>query len=324
VLIAAVGFIAYSTADRGVTPSPVPPTLGTVRPTDVASVSPDTSGPGPSPAEPSPAASVRVIAAGDIARCDSKADDQTAALVASMRGTVLVLGDAAYEKGSATDFAACYGPSWGPLLERTWAAPGNHDHVTAGAAGYFDEFGDRAGPNGRGWYSFELGAWHVVSLDSECSVVGGCGSASPQGRWLSDDLAAHPAACLLAFWHRPRFSSGLHGSDPSVDGLWRALAGAGADIVLNGHDHDYERFDPLAADGSPDPSGIREFVVGTGGAGLRPFLRHAPSSAFRDATVHGVLALTLSATGYDWAFLKSPDGTTVDRGTGSCQGANPP
>jgi alkaline phosphatase len=316
-------------ADRGGRPSPAPATLRTVRQMDLASASPGPLRPGPSPAEPSPAEpspadSVRVIAAGDIARCDSKADEGTAALVASMPGTVLALGDDAYENGSATDFAKCYGPSWGPLLDRTRPTPGNHDHNTAGAAAYFDYFGDRAGPNGRGWYSFELGAWHIVALDSECAPVGGCGPGSPQGRWLSDDLSAHPAACLFAFWHRPRFSSGLHGSDRSVDGLWRTLAGAGADIVLNGHDHDYERFDPLAADGSPDPSGIREFVVGTGGAGLRPFVRRVPSSAFRDATDHGVLALTLSAVGYDWAFLKTPDGTVVDRGAGSCQGANPP
>jgi alkaline phosphatase len=286
---------------------------------DLASVSPDALGPGPSAA-----ASERVIAAGDIARCDSQADDQTAALVASMPGTVIVLGDDAYANGSAADFADCYGPSWGRLLERTWAAPGNHDHVTAGAAGYFDYFGDRAGPKGRGWYTFELGAWHVVSLDSECALVGGCASASPQGRWLDDDLAAHPAACLLAFWHRPRFSSGLHGSDAGLDGPWRSLAAAGADLVLNGHDHDYERFDPLAADGTPDPAGIREFVVGTGGASLRPIIRRALGSAFRDATNHGVLALTLSATGYEWAFLKSPEGTIADRGTGSCQGEDHP
>jgi hypothetical protein len=267
-----------------------------------------------------PTGAVRVIAAGDIGRCDSKADERTGALAASIPGTVLMLGDAAYDNGSAKDFADCYAPSWGALLDRTWAAPGNHDHATAGAAGYFDFFGDRAGPDHRGWYSFELGSWHVVSLDSECALVGGCAPDSAQGRWLRDDLAAHPTTCLLAFWHRPRFSSGFHGSDASVDALWRSVAAAGADIVLNGHEHDYLRLDPLAADGSPDPSGTREFVVGTGGAALRQLRQPLASSAFSDAHDHGVLALTLSADGYTWTFLRTPDGTIVDSGSSPCQG----
>jgi alkaline phosphatase len=263
------------------------------------------------------------VAVGDIGRCDSTADEATAKLAATLPGPILLLGDLAYERGSTRDFADCYATSWGGLLGRSWAAPGNHEHITAGASAYFDYFGERAGPDRRGWYSIELGAWHVISLDSECAMVGGCGPGSVQDRWLVEDLAAHPSTCLLAFWHRPRFSSGVHGSDPGLDLLWRTLAEAGADIVLTGHDHGYERFDTLGADGAPDPAGVRQFVVGTGGAKLRRIQRPIGRSAFFDTRHHGLLALTLTSSGYAWNFLTTPDGDVLDAGSGSCHGAAP-
>ena len=306
-VFAAGGVFAYSRAGAGSSE----PLAGAAAATAVATPSPVVIG--------SPTDDARIIAAGDIGRCDSKADDKTGQLVSTLPGTVLLLGDDAYNNGTAKEFTGCYAPSWGPLLFRTWASPGNHDHYTVGATPYFDYFGSRAGPDRRGWYSVELGAWHVVSLDSECLLVGGCGPESDQGRWLTADLVAHPTSCVLAFWHRPRFSSGVHGDDPGEDGLWRAVVAGGVDVILNGHDHDYERLDPLSADGAPDPSGVREFVVGTGGAPLRDFPQSIGRSAFRDAKHHGVITMTLTPTGYDWAFLRTPNGAVVDSGSSPCQ-----
>jgi alkaline phosphatase len=176
-----------------------------------------------------------LLAVGDIASCASNGDEQTAALASRIPGTIAVLGDIAYENGSDSDFANCFEPSWGRLVPRIKAALGNHEYNTPGAAPAVKLFG--LPPHG--WYSYSLGAWHVIVLNSNCSEVGGCGRDSPQARWLEADLARHPARCTLAYWHHPRFSSGIHGSNVAYAPFWNILVHAKADLVLQGHDHDY-------------------------------------------------------------------------------------
>ncbi|MGB8647757.1 MAG: metallophosphoesterase [Anaerolineae bacterium] len=256
-----------------------------------------------------------VLAAGDIAVCGTPQDAATAKLLLNTPGTVLALGDEAYPNGAASDFANCYNPSWGQVKARTHPVPGNHEYLTTGAAGYFGYFGVAAGPAGKGYYSFDLGAWHLIALNSEIPVNAG----SPQEEWLRADLATHRAACTLAYWHQPRFSSGPHGSNNAYQPLWQALYDSGAELVLNGHDHDYERFALQEPDGVPAPAhGIREFVVGTGGAGLYPPVLIASNSEVRNNTSWGVLKLTLHAAGYDWQFISINPQESVDSGSGVC------
>jgi Calcineurin-like phosphoesterase len=276
-----------------------------------------------------------LVGAGDIGSCENTGVQMTARLLPSLlgiNGTVATLGDSAYPKGTVTDFARCYDPYWGPpFKERTRPSPGNHEYETPGASGYFQYFGDAASPtepgcvvNCKGYYSYDLGSWHVISLNSNCSFVpGGCGVGSPQEQWLKADLAAHPNECTLAYWHHPRFSSGIHGDDTSVAPFWDALYQAGADVVLNGHDHDYERFAPQNPSGQDDPTlGIREFVVGTGGAELRNFRTPIkPNSVVQVAQQNGVLKMTLRPDGYDWQFVTAPVGTVVDADSARCHGA---
>jgi 3',5'-cyclic AMP phosphodiesterase CpdA len=195
--------------------------------------------------------------------------------------------------------------------------PGNHEYVTAGAAGYFGYFGALAGDPSKGYYSYELGTWHVVALNSNCSKVS-CSAGSAQESWLRQDLASHPSACTLAYWHHPRFSSGEHGNDTSVSALWKALVDHGVELVLSGHDHDYERFAPQNESGVATPSGVVQFVVGTGGTTLRPFETPLPTSLARNATDHGVLELTLNAGSYAWAFLPVAGKSYSDSGTTTC------
>jgi hypothetical protein len=271
------------------------------------------------PAEAAVPGSVRtIIGAGDIASCSYATDSQTAALVAAERGTVVVLGDNAYPTGSAAQYQNCFGPTWGPFIGRTRPVPGNHEYMTPGAAGYFGYFGARAGSPNQGWYAFDRGWWRIYALNSNCTDVGGCRMGSRQQRWLAADLAAHPLRCVLAYWHHPYYSSGFHGNDPSVRGLWRTLYAAGADVVLNGHDHDYERFARQDWQGHVDTAhGIREFVVGTGGTALRPFEVIKANSQVRNSTAHGVLRLRLHEGLYRWRFL-STDGSFTDSGTTRC------
>jgi hypothetical protein len=259
-----------------------------------------------------------LIAAGDIGSCASDGDEATAALVAARAGTVATLGDTVYEKGTATEFAQCYAPVWGRFKDRTRPAPGNHDYATAGGAGYHAYFGAIAGTPGEGWYSYDLGDWHVIVLNSNCRLVG-CDAASAQHRWLQHDLATHPTTCTLAYWHHPRFSSGLHGSTADVAPLFQALYDAGADVVLAGHDHDYERFAPLDPAGNADPArGIRTFVVGTGGRSHYPFPRALAGSEVRTGDTFGVLVLTLEPAGYRWQFVPVPGRDARDGGAGVC------
>jgi acid phosphatase type 7 len=280
-----------------------------------------------------PAVSWVVAAAGDIA-CDPASRGfhrgrgtaaachmgATARLVRTLDPqVVLTLGDNQYENGTLDKFRRSYAASWGRLKGRTRPAPGNHDYRTAGAAGYFDYFGARAGRRSRGYYSFNLGGWHLIALNSECTQVGGCGKGSPQERWLRTDLAAHPARCVLAYWHKPRFSSGMHGNNPTYTAFWQALYRAGAELVLVGHDHDYERFAPQTPSGRADRArGIRQFVVGTGGKTHYGFRRIRANSQVRNSNTFGVLRLTLYASGYDWRFVPEPGKTFTDTGHGTC------
>jgi acid phosphatase type 7 len=246
-----------------------------------------------------------LVAAGDIASCRSSGDEATAALVARTPGTVAVLGDAVYERGTAAEFRDCY--SWRRFRARTRAALGNHEYGTGSAAAAIATFGLPA----RGYYSYELGDWHVVVLNTNCRPAGGCGAASPQAAWLRRDLAAHATACTLAYGHHPRWSSGIHGSDRTLASLWRILAEGGADVVLGAHDHHYERFAPM--------DGIRSFVVGTGGRSHYPVLRRLPRSEKLDDRTFGVLRLTLRPAGYDWRFLPVAGRTFTDRGSSRCR-----
>lgn len=272
------------------------------------------------PATPGAGAPATLIAAGDIANCGNDGAQQTAALIARIPGTLAPLGDNAYELGTPQQYARCYGPTWGRFKDRTRPAPGNHDYIFPGAAGYFGYFGAAAGLRGKGYYSYDLGAWHVVVINSNCNAIGGCETGSPQQRWLTADLAAHPAACTLAYWHHPRFSSGAeHGDDPAMTDIWQTLRDAGAEIVLSGHDHDYERFAPQDASGARDPAhGIREFVVGTGGDSHYPFGPPEANTEVRNNTTFGVLVLTLRSGGYDWRFVPVAGGTFTDAGSGVC------
>jgi hypothetical protein len=239
-------------------------------------------------------------------------------LVRGHYAAVLALGDEQYDVGAYSSFRVSYGGSWGRVKTITYPAPGNHEYGTPGAAGYFRYFGTRAGSPAKGYYSFDLGAWHLISLNSNCWAIGGCAAGSPEERWLRRDLAAHPTVCTLAYWHHPRFSSGLHGSNGAYDAFWRDLYVAGADVVLVGHDHDYERFAPLDPTGKVDPTrGVREFVVGTGGRSHYGFRAPLPGSQARDTTSFGVLALTLRPASYSWRFVAAV-GSYSDSGSAPC------
>jgi 3',5'-cyclic AMP phosphodiesterase CpdA len=257
-----------------------------------------------------------VLAAGDIADCRTPGDEQTAAMLDTIPGMILALGDNAYVNGTEREYHDCYAPTWGRHRERTWPAPGNHDYNSPGAAPYYAYYGDRAGTGQTGYYGFDAGGWHFVMLNSNVPMQPG----SPQERWLRADLAAHAARCTIAVMHHPRFSSSWHGSHPSVTPLWQALYEGGVDMVLSGHDHVYERFLRMAPDGTVDPErGIRSFVVGTGGARHYPFLRAAPGSAFRLGQTWGLLRLTLRSDRYEWEFLNAATGRSVDHGGEACR-----
>jgi acid phosphatase type 7 len=326
-LVSVVGRSAAATAAPG-SASPAQTTApGSATPRSSAEPSSSPAAPSPSGsapvATPAPSASVEVgdavlVGAGDIGDCDTTGDTATAKLVAGIAGTVFTAGDNAYPDGKATDFRDCYDPTWGPFKDRTRPAPGNHDWVTKGLTGYLDYFGTAAAPDGTPWYSYDLGTWHIVVLDSMCGETGGCGKGSEQAKWLAADLGASKARCTLAIWHHPRFSSGEHGNNRGVGTFWQALYAAGADVVINGHDHDYERFKPQDPAGNEDRvRGIREFVVGTGGSELRPFNAAKPNSELRAPMTNGALKLDLHPDTYDWRFIPT-EGDFSDSGSALC------
>ena len=271
-------------------------------------------------ASPPPSNDPVLVGAGDIAKCTVTGDEATAALLDNIAGTVITLGDNVYDSGTATEYSNCYGPSWGRHLSRTRPTPGNHEYGTTNASGYFGYFGAAAGDPAKGYYSYDLGAWHIIVLNSNssCTTIS-CAAGSAQDAWLRADLAAHTNVCTLAYWHHPRFNSGAaHGNNTAVANFWNALYAAGADVILNGHEHVYERFAPQTPSALADPNGIRQFTVGTGGASHYTFGTIQPNSEKRDGNTYGVLKLTLHATSYDWEFVPVAGATFTDSGTGSC------
>ena len=257
-----------------------------------------------------------LVGAGDIAGSgtgDTKTSDILRTLPSD--ATVFAAGDNAYNSGTLGEYMNYYDPTWGFAKSRTIPAPGNHEYGTSGAAGYFDYFGALAGPNRNGWFSKDVGDWHVISLNSEVNVAAG----SPQEQWLRADLAANTKACTVAMWHSPLFTSGSHSPDSSLRPLFQALYDYNADLVLTGHNHNYERFAPMKPDGTLDPvRGIREFVAGMGGASHYNFTTNAPNSEARNSDTWGVLKLTLHANSYDWEFLPEAGKSYNDHGTGTC------
>lgn len=276
-----------------------------------------------------------IVAAGDIAcapndpgfnqgqgtetRCQMLA---TATLVAQSQPiAVLPLGDNQYERGELENYQASYQPTWGQFDAISKPVPGNHEYYDKGhkAAGYYDYFGKLAGDAQKGYYSYDLGDWHLVALNSNCDYIGGCQTGSAQQQWLQQDLAEHPNTCTLAYWHHPRYSSGVHGNNDSMADIWQTLYASGADVVLSGHDHIYERFAPQTAQSQADPEkGIRQFVIGTGGKSLYPFKQIRPNSEVRAEGVYGVLKLGLKPDSYTWQYLAANAPEFQDQGETPC------
>jgi len=303
--------LAPSGADPDRTNSAKPRPTRKPKPTPTASPTP-TPTPTPTPA------TVTLVGAGDIASCSSSGDEATALLLDGIGGTVFTAGDNVYDNGTSTEFTNCYDPTWGRHKARTRPAPGNHEYNTTGATGYYGYFGSAAGDSSKGYYVYELGAWRVYVLNSNCSVVS-CAAGSTQEQWLRADLADNPSACVVAYWHHPRFSDGTHGNSTTVQPFWQALYDAGAELVISGHDHDYQRFAPQTPTGVLDPArGIVEFVAGMGGRSHYAFATTSPNRVAGNATAYGVLRLDLSAGGYAFSFVPVAGQTYTDSGSGTC------
>jgi hypothetical protein len=251
-----------------------------------------------------------LVGAGDISTCSDNNDEATAKLLDGISGTVFNAGDNAYSSGTLTEYNNCYNPTWGRHKSRTKPSPGNHEYQTSGASGYFQYFNNPAP-----YYAYNLGAWRIYSLNSEIDVS----ASGAQGTWLQSDLAANPKQCVLAYWHKPRWSSGsTHGSASNMQAIWQILYNAGAEVVVSGHEHNYERFAQMNASGATVTQGLREFVVGTGGVGHYGFGSALASSQVRNSTTFGVLKLTLHAGSYDWQFVPIAGSTFTDSGSANC------
>jgi len=256
------------------------------------------------------AASVVLVGAGDISTCSNNNDEATAKLLDGISGTVFTAGDNAYDSGTYTQYTNCYHPTWGRHKSRTKPVPGNHEYNTSGAAGYFKYFS-----NVSSYYAYNLGDWRIYALNSEIDVS----STSAQVKWLKNDLAANPKRCVLAYWHKPRWSSGSHyGSNSKYQTLWKTLYDAKAELVISGHEHNYERFKEMNASGTASSPGMREFVVGTGGASHYGFGSTLSTSQVRNSSTYGVLKLTLNSTSYSWKFIPVAGKTFTDSGTTYC------
>lgn len=300
-----------ATAQPGVTATRTPPPTATPSQTTTPTLTPT-------------ATPAILVGAGDIAICGQDGDDQTAALLDEISGVIFTTGDNVNEDATLYQFERCFEPSWGRHKERIRPAAGNHEYKVDHAADYFEYFGEAAGQIRQGWYSYDLGSWHIIVLNTACLWVGGCGPSSPQVAWLKADLAAHPSDCILAYWHDPRWSSGLGGSSHWLDAFWQELYAAGADIVLSGDDHNYERFAPQDPQGNLDPDfGIRQFVVGTGGASQRPYQKILENSEVFHSGTYGVLKLSLYEGHYEWEFIPVEGGEFSDSGSGTCHPAPP-
>jgi acid phosphatase type 7 len=252
---------------------------------------------------------VVLVGAGDISKCSNDNDTKTAKLLEGISGTVFTTGDNVYESGTASQYTNCYKPTWGKYKNRTKPVPGNHDYQTAGATGYFNYFGVPK------YYAYNSGDWRIYALNSEIDTS----ATSAQVKWLKADLANNPKKCVMAYWHRPRWSSGSqHGNDSKVQALWNVLYDAKAELVINGHSHNYERFGPMNKSGLAVDGGLREIVVGTGGASLNGFSSILPASRARNASTYGVVKLTLRPGSYDWKFIPIAGKSYTDSGTTKC------
>ncbi|HLO15364.1 MAG TPA: metallophosphoesterase [Anaerolineales bacterium] len=283
---------------------PSPPPVASATPTVTPTLTPTLT------ATSTPVPDVIFVGAGDISSCNNDNDELTAQLLDHIPGTVFTTGDNAYGDGTYAQFVSCYDPTWGRHKDRTKPVPGNHDYHTSDAAGYFQYFN-----NIPSYYAYNLGSWRIYALNSEIDVS----TDSPQLKWLQADLAANPSQCVLAYWHIPRWSSGVvHGSASSMQTLWQIFYEAGAELILNGHEHNYERFTPMNATGQADPLGLREIVVGTGGRSLYQFGTILLTSEVHDSSTYGVLKLTLHADSYDWQFVPVAGSTFTDSGSTKC------
>jgi len=268
-------------------------------------------------ASPTPIPMV-LVGAGDISICGQDGDNQTADLLDKIPGTVFTAGDNSNEDGTLKQYIDCFDPSWGRHKDRMRPSPGNHDYFTDRAADYFDYFGSAAGEIDNGYYSYDLGDWHIIALNSNCGWVE-CGADSSQVAWLKEDLSNSDAKCTLAYWHHPRWSSGKHGNSPWLDPFWQVLYDYGAEVVISGHDHHYERFAPLNPDGEVDESwGIRQFIVGTGGVSQRGFGDVMEGSEVRNSGAFGVIRFNLYPDSYEWEFIPIEGEEFTDHGVGTC------
>ncbi len=268
-----------------------------------------------------------LIGAGDIALCgdppEYKADDRTADMIEQLltehpQAGIFIAGDVVQGEGRAVEYQNCFGPTWGRFIDRIRPVPGNHDYMTDSAGPYYAYFGEAAGPAGLGYYSYDLGDWHIVAINSNCNDIA-CGPNSAQVAWLREDLLNNDKKCTLAYWHHPRFSSGLAGGSGVMNPIWRTAVELGVDVVVSGHDHNYERFAPMNAEGEADPQGTRMFVSGTGGALLRVLGTPQPNSEVRYEGTHGVMRFILHPDRYEWSFLPLDDPAAADQGSDPCR-----
>lgn len=262
---------------------------------------------------------VTLVGAGDITSCSQDNDAATARLLGKIPGTVFTLGDNVYPYGTAQKLRDCYKPTWGRYKKRTRPAVGNHDYdQTTRAQPYFDYFGARSGTVRRGYYSYDRGSWHVVVLNSNCDRIGGCGETSAQGRWLRKDLARNDNRCALAYFHHPLYASG--NGTAQVKPFWNMLQKKGADVILAGHAHRYERYAPMTPGGTQTANGIRQFVVGTGGepGGTQIHREDAPNMQVVEPNAFGVLKLGLRSGSYSWKFVPVAGESFTDSGTDRC------
>jgi hypothetical protein len=263
-----------------------------------------------------------LVGAGDIASCGTEGDELTANLLDNIPGIVFTAGDTVQGDGTPEYWAECYAPNWGRHRDRTRPALGNHEYQRVQKPdAYFDFFGEeRAGPRDKGWYSYNAGGWHIIVLNSIMPAHPG----TEQYEWLLADLAAHPVPCVLAIWHHPMFSSGAYGVARRMGHVWRALYAAGADVIVNGDAHHYERFALMDPQANLDPEhGIRQFIVGTGGGALTPLGRAWRATEARQNEAWGVLKLTLAPGGYSWEFVPVAGRTWTDSGSAACVGPRP-
>ena len=257
--------------------------------------------------------------AGDIAICGQEGDDLTAKILNDIPGIIFTTGDNNNESGTLWEFEKCFGPSWGQFKDRIRPSAGNHEYLVPDAADYFTYFGAAAGDIYKGYYSYDYGNWHIIVLNSNCGWVGGCGPSSPQITWLREDLASHNSLCSLAYWHDPRWSSGLGGSSFWLDAFWKTLYEYGVELVISSDDHDYERFAPQDTEGNLDTeTGIRQFVIGTGGAGQRPFHKILENSEVQNSGTFGVLKFELYEDRYEWEFLAVEGDSFEEKGQDFC------